>query len=55
VKIYGEIQSGNCYKVKLLTSLLAIEHEGGFDLSEYPSIQQWIDRIQSHSKYVGME
>jgi len=27
VKIYGDIQSGNCYKVKLLTSFLAIEHE----------------------------
>ena len=27
VKIYGDIQSGNCYKVKLLTSLIEIEHE----------------------------
>ena len=27
VKIYGDIQSGNCYKVKLLCSLLSIEHE----------------------------
>ena len=27
VKIYGDIQSGNCYKVKLLTSLLNIKHE----------------------------
>ncbi|MGF1481244.1 MAG: glutathione S-transferase family protein [Cyanophyceae cyanobacterium] len=27
MKIYGDIQSGNCYKVKLLTSLLNIEHE----------------------------
>ena len=27
VKIYGDIQSGNCYKVKLLASLLYIEHE----------------------------
>ena len=25
MKIYGDIQSGNCYKVKLLTSLLKIE------------------------------
>jgi len=30
-----------------------VAHEGGFDLSEYPSIQQWIGRIQSNSKYVG--
>ena len=27
MKIYGDIQSGNCYKVKLLCSLLDIEHE----------------------------
>lgn len=27
MKIYGDIQSGNCYKVKLLCSLLGIEHE----------------------------
>ncbi|HGS4738146.1 glutathione S-transferase family protein [Vibrio cholerae] len=32
-----------------------VAHEGGFDLSEYPSIQQWIERIKSHPKYVGME
>tara|TARA_R100000306_G_scaffold62400_1_gene69502 strand:+ start:11132 stop:11746 length:615 start_codon:yes stop_codon:yes gene_type:complete len=27
VKIYGDIQSGNCYKIRLLCSLLRIEHE----------------------------
>jgi len=27
VKIYGDIQSGNCYKIKLLCSLLGIQHE----------------------------
>ena len=27
MKIYADIQSGNCYKIKLLTSLLSIEHE----------------------------
>ncbi len=27
VKIYGDIQSGNCYKVKLLCALLDIEHQ----------------------------
>lgn len=26
-KVYGDIRSGNCYKVKLLLSLLDIEHE----------------------------
>ncbi len=27
MKIYGDVQSGNCYKIKLLCSLLCIEHE----------------------------
>ncbi|EKE77814.1 glutathione S-transferase family protein [Gallaecimonas xiamenensis] len=27
MKIYGDIQSGNCYKVKLLCALLGIEHQ----------------------------
>lgn len=26
-KVYGDIQSGNCYKIKLLMSLLDVEHE----------------------------
>ncbi len=26
-RVYGDIQSGNCYKIKLLMSLLGIEHE----------------------------
>ena len=27
MKIYGDIQSGNCYKIKLLCALLDIKHE----------------------------
>lgn len=27
MRIYGDIKSGNCYKIKLLTALLSIEHE----------------------------
>ncbi|KDE40211.1 Glutathione S-transferase [Nitrincola lacisaponensis] len=27
MKIYGDLQSGNCYKIKLLCSLLDIKHE----------------------------
>ena len=27
MKVYGDIQSGNCYKIKLLLSFLRIEHE----------------------------
>ena len=27
MKFYGDIQSGNCYKIKLLASLLDIEHD----------------------------
>lgn len=32
-----------------------VADEGGFDLSQYPAIEQRIDRIQSHPKYIGME
>ena len=32
-----------------------VAHEGGFDLSGYPAINVWLDRIASHPKYVGME
>lgn len=31
-----------------------VAHEGGFDLSAYPHIQQWIARIEAEPKYVGM-
>lgn len=27
MKIYGDMQSGNCYKIKLLCSLVSIEHQ----------------------------
>ena len=32
-----------------------VAHEGGFDLSEYPAIQQWIERIKLNPKYISME
>ncbi|KGJ93807.1 glutathione S-transferase family protein [Colwellia psychrerythraea] len=32
-----------------------VANEGGFNLAQYPAIEQWISRIQSHPKYVGME
>ena len=31
-----------------------VAHEGGFNLSEYPAIEQWIGRIQGHEGYVGV-
>jgi glutathione S-transferase len=31
-----------------------VANEGGFDLSEYPAIKKWINRIQSHQSYVSM-
>jgi glutathione S-transferase len=31
-----------------------VAHEGGFDLSDYPAIQTWIDRIACHPKYTSM-
>lgn len=32
-----------------------VAHEGGFDLSQYPSIQAWIERIQASPKYISMD
>jgi len=32
-----------------------VAHEGGFDLSNYPAITTWLDRIAAHPKYIGME
>jgi len=39
-------------------SLYAYTHvadEGGFDLSSYPAISQWLARIQSLDGYIGMD
>ena len=32
-----------------------VAHEGGFDLSGYPGIQAWLQRISAERRYVGME
>jgi glutathione S-transferase len=31
-----------------------VAHEGGFDLTRYPAIQKWIQRVASHPAHVGM-
>ena len=31
-----------------------VAHEGGFELTEYPAIQAWLNRIASHPNYIGM-
>jgi glutathione S-transferase len=32
-----------------------VAHEGGFDLSAFPGVQAWLQRIAAETKYVGME
>ena len=32
-----------------------VAEEGGFDLSIYTGVQNWIERIQKHPKYLGMK
>ncbi|QIA63880.1 glutathione S-transferase family protein [Vibrio astriarenae] len=32
-----------------------VAHEGGFDLSQYPAVLGWIERIQTLPNYIGME
>lgn len=31
-----------------------VADEGGFDLSGYPAIRGWLDRVASHPRYIGM-
>jgi glutathione S-transferase len=31
-----------------------VAHEGGFDLSKYPAVETWIDRIATHPRYMGI-
>jgi glutathione S-transferase len=31
-----------------------VAHEGGFDLTDYPSVGQWLDRVRATPKFVGM-
>ncbi len=31
-----------------------VAHEGGFDLSQYPAVEAWLDRVATHSNYVAM-
>lgn len=31
-----------------------VAHEGGFDLSAYPALQAWLDRVAAHPRYVAM-
>lgn len=31
-----------------------VAHEGGFELTAYPAIKQWLERIQAHPKYLAM-
>jgi len=39
-------------------SMFAYTHvadEGGFDLSQYPAITQWLKRISNHPKHLAMQ
>jgi glutathione S-transferase len=31
-----------------------VADEGGFDLSAYPAINAWLDRVASHPQHVSM-
>ncbi len=32
-----------------------VAHEGGFDLTPYPAVRTWLERISSQTCYVGMD
>ena len=31
-----------------------VAHEGGFDLSGYPGVQQWLRRVEGHPRHISM-
>ncbi|MFJ3487359.1 glutathione S-transferase family protein [Pseudomonas sp. NPDC090202] len=31
-----------------------VAHQGGFDLSQFPAIEQWLERVRQQPGYVGM-
>lgn len=31
-----------------------VAHEGGFDLSAFPAVRAWLERIASHPRHIGM-
>jgi glutathione S-transferase len=31
-----------------------VAHEGGFDLSDYPNLNEWLDRVRNTPNFVGM-
>ena len=40
-----------------LTSMrvfLRVADEGGFDLTPYPAVRGWLQRVASHPRHVGM-
>jgi glutathione S-transferase len=37
-----------------LYSYTHVAHQGGFDLSSFPGIQAWIQRVAGQPRYVGM-
>jgi len=47
---------GNQYSIADI-ALYAYTHvadEGGFDLTDYPAVRAWLDRVASHPRHVGM-
>ncbi len=47
---------GDCYSIADVTlyAYTHVAHQGGFDLSGYPAIRSWLQRVASHPRHVGM-
>lgn len=47
---------GDCYSIADVTlyAYTHVAHQGGFDLSGYPAIRRWLQRVASHPRHVGM-
>ena len=47
---------GDCYSIADVTlyAYTHVAHQGGFDLSGYPAIRSWLQRVASHPRHIGM-
>ena len=45
---------GNCYSIAdiCLFAYTHVADEGGFNLTQYPAIESWIQRVKEHPKYI---
>jgi glutathione S-transferase len=48
---------GDCYSIAdiSLYAYTHVAHEGGFDLSRYPAVAAWLDRVAAQPGYIRID